>query len=46
MRIIEGAVQADIARPCLQEGFHEPAAAMPAIRSSFAVPGQMNMRVD
>jgi len=46
MHIIEGAVQADIASPCLQERFHKPAAAVPAIRSSFAVPGQMNMHVD
>jgi hypothetical protein len=46
IRIIESTVQADIASPCLQEWFHEPAAAVPAIRSSFAVPGQMNMHVN
>jgi hypothetical protein len=46
MRIFEGAVQANIASPCLQKGFHNPAAAVPAIRSSLAVAGQMNMHVN
>jgi hypothetical protein len=46
MRIIEGAVQADITSPCLQKGFHDPAAAVPAIHSALAVPGQMHMPVN
>jgi hypothetical protein len=46
MRIFEGAIQADIPSPGLQKGFHDPAAAVPAIRSSLAVPGQMNMHVN